>query len=226
MLRSSLFLFIAVPSLLYSESIDHLNPRWTGEKWKANRLEITGLAFQRAFFPLVTQGAGRLQLPKNEAFVLRLSVLSTNVNREEAIARLWGRIHGKKDSPLATLYQSGGHLKWKCPVSDSGDSLFDAPVDVELCAGKICQNNWQTFDVVVNPLAYEQMFGWSSQNIAPNDPAKTKKGATRVARQLSSAAWEISHLELLGLQTVWVGRIELLPQDTKPLIISPNVLTR
>ena len=50
--------------------------------------------------------------------------------------------------------------------------------DVELCSGKVSPNNWQTFDVVVNPLIYQQMFGWSSQNIAPHDPAKTKKGST------------------------------------------------
>jgi hypothetical protein len=226
MLRCGLLLFIAAPSWLCSESIDHLNPRWTGEKWKANRLEISGLAFQRAFFPLVTQGPGRLQLPKNEAFILRLSILSTNVNKEEAVARLWGRIHGKTEIALATLYQSGGQLKWRCPISDRGDSLFDAPVDVELCSGKVSPNNWQTFDVVVNPLIYQQMFGWSSPNIVPHDPAKTGKGSNRVARQLSSAAWEISHLELLGMQSVWVGRIELLPPDAHPLNISPNVSTR
>jgi hypothetical protein len=189
-------------------------------------LEITSLAFQRALFPLVTQGHGRLQLPENEPFIVRLSILSTNVNREEAIAQLWGRIHGKKETPLATLYQSGGQLKWKCPISDSGDSLFDAPVEVDLCTGKISSNNWQTFDVVVNPLAYEQMFGWSSQNIVPCDPAKTQKGRSRVARQLSSAAWDVSRLEILGLQTVWIGRIELLPPDAHPLIISPNISTR
>jgi hypothetical protein len=97
---------------------------------------------------------------------------------------------------------------------------------VELCSGKVSPNNWQTFDVVVNPLIYQQMFGWSSQNIAPQDPAKTQKGSSRVARQLSSAAWEIGHLEMLGMQSVWVGRIELLPPDAHPLNISPNVSTR
>ena len=175
----------------------------------------------------MTQGPGRLQLPKNEVFVLRLSILSTNVNREEAVARLWGRIHGKKDSPLATLYQSGGQLKWRCPDKRQRTTACLMLQSMWSCApARYAQTTGKPSMCVVNPLAYEQMFGWSSPNIVPNDPAKTGKGANRVARQLSSAAWEISHLELLGLQTVWVGRIELLPQDTHPLIISPNVLTR
>jgi len=219
-------LFIAAPGSLCSESIDHLNPRWTGEKWKANRLEISGLAFQRAFFPLVTQGPGRLQLPKKEAFILRLSILSTNVNKEEAVARLWGRIHGKTEIALATLYQSGGQLKWRCPISDRGDSLFDAPVDVELCSGKVSPNNWQTFDVVVNPLIYQQMFGWSSQNLSPIDPAKSTKGIPRVARQLSPAAWQIRQIDIQSLKTVWIGRIEILPIDAAPLAIAPNITAK
>jgi hypothetical protein len=219
-------LFIAAPSLLCAESIDHLNPRWTGTQWEANRLELTNLAYQRAFFPQVTQGPGRMQMPKNEACLIRIAILSTNVGREEKIAQLWGRIHGKKEIPLATLCQRGGALVWRCPTSDAGDCLFDAPADVELSTGRIYPNTWETFDVIISPAAYQQMFGWNSPNLAPSDPAKSRKGAIRVARQLSPAAWEITRLEILSLRAVWIGRVEILPADAPPLTVSPNIWKR
>jgi hypothetical protein len=224
-LRNGLWLFIAVPSLLRAESIDHLNARWTGSKWEANRLVMPNLANQRAFFPLVTRGPGRVQLARGEPCILRIALLSTNSGHEEKIAQLWGRIHGKTDVPLAALSQKNGKLIWRCPISSDGDSLFDAPTDVELPTA-LSANVWQVFDVIINPQAYQQMFGWSSQNLSPIDPAKSTKGIPRVARQLSPAAWQIRQIDIQSLKTVWIGRIEILPIDAAPLAIAPNITAK
>ena len=34
-----------------AEIIDHLNARWQGCAWQANRLELSGLTYQGALFP-------------------------------------------------------------------------------------------------------------------------------------------------------------------------------
>ena len=186
---------------------------------------MPNLANQRAFFPLVTRGPGRVQLARGEPCILRIALLSTNSGHEEKIAQLWGRIHGKTDVPLAALSQKNGKLIWRCPISSDGDSLFDAPTDVELPTA-LSANVWQVFDVIINPQAYQQMFGWSSQNLSPIDPAKSTKGIPRVARQLSPAAWQIRQIDIQSLKTVWIGRIEILPIDAAPLAIAPNITAK
>jgi hypothetical protein len=222
-LLHSLFLFIIAPSLLFSESIDHLNPRWTGEKWKPNRLSLSGLAFQRAFFPQVTQGPGQVHLPKDEAFVLRLSLLSIDSKQEEPILRLWGRVTGDADVVLATLYYRQGKYQWRCPISGKDDSLFDAPFEVEIST-KAALNAWNTYDVILNPGAYQQMFGWNTTILSPVDPAKSRKGEIRTARQLTVAAWKIDRIEVVPMKSTWIGAIEILPPDVAPIILSPNII--
>src|SRR6266542_2346136 len=74
-----------------AEIIDHLHPRWRGQRWVPNNLQLPDLMYQRALFPLVTQGPASIALP-GEAFVLRLSVLFRDDRTEEPLMVLWGRI--------------------------------------------------------------------------------------------------------------------------------------
>ena len=46
-----------------AEIIDHLNARWQGCAWLANRLELSGLTYQGALFSLITQGIPQADIP-------------------------------------------------------------------------------------------------------------------------------------------------------------------
>src|ERR1051326_1592803 len=124
MLLSSLCLCFTALSC-GAEVIDHLHPRWRGQLWVSNNLQFSDLMYQRALFPLVTQGPASIALP-GEAFVLRLSFLFRDDRTEEPLMVLWGRIADPKPAPLATLYLRNGRLVWVCKENPIGDSLFDS----------------------------------------------------------------------------------------------------
>jgi hypothetical protein len=179
--------------------------------------------YQRALFPLVTQGPASIALP-SEAFVLRLSVLFRDDRAEEPLMVLWGRIADPKPAPLATLYLRSRRLVWVCKENPIGDSLFDARSPVELETDDLSTNLWTSADLLVNPMAYQQTFGWNLVTNEPEDPARrTATGRLHMARQITAARWEIDRIELLPMRKTWLGQIELLPADTLPQMINPNV---
>lgn len=206
-----------------AEIVDHLNPRWEGASWVANRLQTPGLVYQRALFPLVTQGPARLRVPEG-AFVLRLSVFIQETVGEAPVLVLWGRVADAKPAPLATLYLRNGRLLWVCPDNPKGDSLFDTKIPVELMNDSMPAGLWLTVDTLVNPAAYQQTFGWNRTINAPEDPARRKRtGPLLMARQLSEAPWEIDHFELPKLDKLWIGQLELLNPETPTQTINLNV---
>ena len=206
-----------------AEIIDHLNARWQGCAWQANRLELSGLTYQGALFPLITQGPGAFSLPSG-AFVLRLHVLPLNTQDYEPMLVLWGRIADPHDKPLARLFLRKGRLVWVCPIDANGDSLFDAPKDVELETRELTSGLWATVDVFINPMPYQQTFGWNLEMNHPQDPAKPSGRPLHLARQLTSADWTLQKIEMPRLHAAWLGQMELLPADTPPAQLRPNIL--
>lgn len=210
--------------MLHAENIDHLSPKWTGKAWTTNSLELPNLLYQRALFPLVSHGGGTVLLPTDETFVLRVALLTTNRQAEEEVLRLWGRIQGQQESVLATLRLSHGKYTWHCPVSNKADCLFDAAADVELNTGQVTTGVWGIYDTVANPLPYQQMFGWNSPQPAPTNPAKSRVGGLSLARQLTSAGWHLTRVEIPPLTTVWIGELALLPFETPAAQSNFNVV--
>ena len=208
-----------------AELIDHFNARWKGCAWQANRLELPGLAWQGALFPLITQGPGAFSLPSG-AFVLRLCVLPLNSEDGEPILVLWGRIADPKDKPLARLFLRKRRLVWVCPIDPKGDSLFDAPRDVELETRELTPGLWATVDVLVNPLPYQQTFGWNLEMNHPQDPSKSSGKPLHLARQLTAADWSLQRIEVPRQHSAWLGQIELLAAGTPPTQLRPNILRR
>ena len=206
-----------------AEIIDHLNARWQGCAWQANRLELSGLTYQGALFPLITQGPGAFSLPSG-AFVLRLHVLPLNARDNEPVLVLWGRIADPRDKPLARLFLRKGRLVWVCPIDAKADSLFDAPKEVELETRELTSGLWATVDVFINPLPYQQTFGWNLEMNHPQDPAKPSGRPLHLARQLTSADWTLQKIEMPRLHAAWLGQMELLPADTPPAQLRPNIL--
>ena len=206
---------------MHAEDVDSTNPKWSGQSWKANDLQIPSLLHQAALFPIITRGSGEIYLPKDQAYVLRLALISTN-NEPEQIAKLWGRVSEHKDVVLATLWKKGSNYVWICPVNAKGDSLFDAPGNVTLPSYRCEPNNWVVLDTILNPNAYQQLFGWNSANAHSVDPALAAQSGP-LARQLSPAEWHISRLEILPLHSTSIGLISLLPQDTTPVLSGPNI---
>ena len=206
---------------MHAEDIDSTNPKWSGKPWTANDLQIPSLLHQAALFPVLTRGTGEIYLPKDQAYVLRLALISTNAENEQ-IARLWGKVSEHKEVILATLWKKGSNYVWICPTSTKSDSLFDAPGDVSLPSYRCAQNNWVVLDTLVNPAAYQQLFGWNSDSPHPMDPALVAQSGP-LARQLSPAEWHLNRLEILQLHSVAIGQISLLPQDTTPVLSGPNI---
>lgn len=188
-------------------------------------MELPGLAYQSALFPLITQGPGSVTLPA-EPFVLRLHVLPLNVERDEPLLILWGRVEEAKSKPLATLFLRQGRPVWICPVNPRGDSLFDAARDVELATEKLPPRLWTTVDLLINPQPYQQTFGWNLELNRPEDPAKPSGKPLHLARQLSGAAWTLEKVEIPRIHAAWLGQVELLPADTKPIQLRPNVIRK
>jgi hypothetical protein len=219
-----LCLFISAPKFK-AETIDHLNPRWQGAAWQANRLALPGMAYQGALYPLITQGPGSVTLPSGP-FVLRLHVLPLTAEREEPLLIVWGRVEEAKSQPLATLFLRQGRLVWICPVNPRGDSLFDAAHDIELATKELAPRLWTTVDVLINPQPYQQTFGWNLELNHPEDPAKSAGKPLQLARQLSVAAWTLEKLEIPRLHSVWLGQMELLAPDTKPIQLRPNIIRK
>lgn len=206
-----------------AEVIDHLNPRWQGQRWNPNCLQLPDLIYQRALFPLVTQGPARITVP-GQAFVLRLWILIQDNHTEEPLMVLWGRIADPKPAPLATLYLRSGCLVWVCKENPMGDSLFDSRTTVELETEDLPTNLWTSVDLLINPMAYQQTFGWNLLTNDPENPARrTRKGRLHMARQITAAQWEIDRIELLQMRKTWLGQIELLPADTLPQLLNPNI---
>src|SRR6266568_6531406 len=203
-----------------AETIDQFNPRWRGSAWQANRLDLPGLAYQGALFPLITQGPGFIALPSG-AFVLRLHVLALALQRDEPLLIVWGRVEEPKAKPLATLYLRSGRLVWVCRVDSRGDSLFDAAQNVELPTKELTAGLWATADVLINPQPYQQTFGWNLELNHPEDPAKSSGKPLHLARQLSVAGWTLEKVEIPRIHSAWLGQMELLPPDTKPTQLRP-----
>ena len=208
-----------------AETIDQFNPRWQGSAWQANRLDLPGLAYQGALFPLIAQGPGYIALPSG-AFVLRIHILPLSVHRDELLLVVWGRVEEPKAKPLATLYLRGGRLGWICPVDSKSDSLFDAAQDVELWTKELTAGLWATMDVLINPLPYQQTFGWNLELNHPEDPAKASDKPLHLARQLSVAGWTLEKIEIPRIHSAWLGQMELLPPDTKPTQLRPIIIRR
>ena len=188
-----------------------------------NSLQLPDLIYQRALFPLVTQGPARITL-SGEAFVLRLSVLFQDNRTEEPLMVLWGRIADPKPAPLATLYRRNGRLVWVCKENPAGDSLFDSRTPVDLETEDLPASVWVSADLLVNPMAYQQTFGWNLLTNEPEDTARrARKGRLQMARQLTAAPWEIDHIELLQMRKTWLGHLELLPADATPQMLNPNI---
>lgn len=184
------------------------------------------MAYQAALFPLITQGPGFISLPSG-AFVLRLHVLPTNVERDEPLLVMWGRVEEAKPKPLATLFlRRGGRLVWICPVNPRGDSLFDAPQDIELATKEISPGLWTTVDVLINPQPYQQTFGWNLELNQPEDPAKPSGKPLHLARQLSVAGWTLEKIEMPRIRSAWLGQMELLPPDTQPIQLRANIIRK
>lgn len=219
-----LCLFISA-SKSKAETIDHFNPRWQGPAWQANRLEVPGLAYQAALFSLISQGPGSISLPSG-AFVLRLHVLPLTVKRDEPLLILWGRVEEPKAKPLATLLLRQRRLVWVCPVNPRGDSLFDAAHDVELATKELTADLWTTVDVLINPQPYQQTFGWNLELNHPEDPVRPSGKPIHLARQLSVAGWTLEKIEIPRIHSVWFGQMELLPPDTKPIQLRPNIIRK
>ena len=182
---------------------------------------------QCAFFPQVSTGNARVAIETKDPFILRIAVLTTNSASTCHLFDITGKINGLKDSVLATLSLNNGKLTWTCKVNTKGDSLFDAPADIDLSV-PITVNTWSIYDVVINPLAYQQMFGWSSQTQQPEDPAKTLKRKPTLIRQLTGAAWNLHELHILPLTNkgIWLGELAILPLSTSPVRNSPNISKR
>ena len=208
-----------------AETIDQFNPRWRGSAWQANRLDLPGLAYQAALFPLIAQGPGFIALPAG-AFVLRLHVLPLNIHRDEPLLIVWGRVEEPKAKSLATLYLRNGRLVWICRVDSRGDALFDAAQDVELPTKELSPGLWATVDVLINPQPYQQTFGWNLELNHPEDPAKSSGKPLHLARQLSVAGWKLESVEIPRIHSAWLGQMELLPPETKPIQLRPNILRR
>ena len=208
-----------------AETIDHFNPHWQGSAWQANRLELPGLAYQGALFPLITQGPG-FATPPSGAFVLRLHVLPLTIQRDEPLLIVWGRVEEPKAKPLATLYLRRGRLVWLCPVNPRGDSLLDAAQDVELTTKELTSGLWTTVDVLINPQPYQQTFGWNLELNHPQDPAKPSGQPLHLARQLSVAAWTLEKIEIPRIHSAWLGQMELLSPDTTPAQLRPNMFRK
>ena len=183
------------------------------------------MVYQAALFPLITQGPGFIALPSG-AFVLRLHVLPMNVERGEPLLVLWGRVEEMKSKPLATLFLRRGRLVWVCPVNPRGDSLFDAAQDVELATSELSPGLWTTVDVLINPQPYQQTFGWNLEMNQPEDPAKVSGKPLHLARQLSVAGWMLEKLEIPRIHSAWLGQMQLLPPDTKPTQLHPNIIRK
>jgi hypothetical protein len=115
-------------------------------------------------------------------------------------------------------------LVWVCPIDANGDSLFDAPKDVELETRELTPGLWATVDVLINPLAYQQTFGWNLEMNHPQDPAKPPGKPLHLARQLTAADWSLQRIEVPRFHAAWLGQIELLPADTPPAQLRPNIL--
>lgn len=158
--------------------------------------------------------------------MLRLHVLPTNVERDEPLLVLWGRVEETKSKPLATLFLRRGRLVWICPVNPRGDSLFDAAHDVELATEELAPGLWTTLDVLINPEPYQQTFGWNLDLNHPEDPAKLSGKPLHLARQLSVAAWTLEKIEIPRIHSVWFGQMELLPPDTKATQLRPNIIRK
>jgi hypothetical protein len=106
----------------------------------------------------------------------------------------------------------------------AGDSLFDSRTPVELETEELPASVWVSADLLVNPMAYQQTFGWNLLANEPEDPARrASKGRRQMARQLTAAPWEIDHIELLQTRKTWLGHLELLPADTAPQMLNPNI---
>lgn len=158
--------------------------------------------------------------------MLRLHVLPTNVERDEPLLVLWGRVEETKSKPLATLFLHRGRLVWICPVNPRGDSLFDAAHDVELATEELAPGLWTTLDVLINPEPYQQTFGWNLDLNHPEDPAKLSGKPLHLARQLSVAAWTLEKIEIPRIHSAWFAQMELLPPDTKPIQLRPNIIRK
>jgi len=206
-----------------AEIIDDHNARWQGTAWQANRLDLAGLTYQSALFPLITQGPGAFSLPSG-AFVLRLHVLPLNSEVSEPVLVLWGRVADPLEKPLAWLFLRKGRLIWVCPIDPKGDSLFDAPKNVELENKALTPGLWATIDVLVNPLPYQQTFGWNLEINHPQDPAKQSGTPLHLARQLTAADWSLQKIEVPRLRAAWLGQMELLPANTPSAQLRPNII--
>lgn len=149
-----------------------------------------------------------------------------NVERDEPLLVLWGRVEETKSKPLATLFLRHGRLVWICPVNARGDSLFDAAHDVELATEELSAGLWTTVDVLINPEPYQQTFGWNLDLNHPEDPAKLSGKPLHLARQLSVAAWALEKIEIPRIHSAWFGQMELLRSDTKPIQVRPNIIRK
>jgi hypothetical protein len=222
MLLSSLCLFLTAQKS-FSEAVDHTSSRWTGERWTPNPVQPPGTAFQGAFFPLVTQGPGRIQIP-DEAFILRFGVISTNFPSDEPLMVLWGKVVDDKLVPLATLHCRKGRFVWVCPMNPKGDCLFDSKQDVQIESREALPNLWHCFDLLVSPGAFQQSLGWNEDVNKPIDPLVPGGKRVHMARQLTSAAWRLDHIEVVHFNSVWLGLVEILPADFGKHAHVPNII--
>lgn len=204
-------------------NIDHFHCAWSGTSWRPNPIEAPHLAYQKAFFPLATQGPGAVALPPG-AFILRLAIFAEEFEGQERILSLWGRVTENQERPLATLIYRHGQLVWHCPVDEYGDTLFDAKTPVELTTA-LPTGRWVIKDTLVHPKLYRQTLGWNQAMNRPEDPAKrTSTSPLHMARQSSSAPWTLTRIEVHAFRKLWIGQIEVLPEDTPPEPTQFNVI--
>ena len=73
-------------------------------------------------------------------------------------------------------------------------------------------------------MAYQQTLGWNLEMNHPQDPTKPPGKPLHLARQLTAADWSLQRIEVPRFQAAWLGQMELLPADTPPAQLRPNIL--
>ena len=187
---------------------DHLSPRWQGKSWKENQLVIPHLASQNALFPMITPGDGNLKLPAG-TLLLRFHLFVGEGAPNQTLFHFIGRVAEEKVIPLGELVLTNQHLVIRCYANPAGDSFFDAPTDI--CLSTTCTPKvWNTREIHLNPLPYQQTLGWNDGLATPLDPAKPKpKVESPIARQPTKARWHIESIHVPDLNGVWFGGFEL-----------------